>query len=322
MLDPEGAVKLLDFGIAKALSETNEPGTQLGTIRGKIGYSAPELIDGLNIDLRADLFAAGVVLHETLTGRRLFRAEDDAQALELVRAARVDPPSSLNPLVPPILDRICLHALARDRGERYQTGAEMAAGLAEALLELQFDYQRLRQELTLLAPALSPPSGGLRSEAGLRAGGVVQSGGQRDLGGTARTPSWLERTKLARPRPLPVDSTIVSSTPPVPDHPSRGRTSILLFAVLALGVIAGGTLAWRRARGQGRMPTAVAAQVPPTKRRVPPSPSPTPVATQPTEAVTDRPQSPHRHRIPTKEGPVHHHPADLQAGEVVNPFRR
>src|SRR5439155_19887904 len=91
MLAFDGAVKLLDFGIAKALAEASENKTQTGTLKGKFGYMSPEQVDGREIDHRSDLFAAGIVLHESLTGRRLFKGAHDLQTISLVREAKIDP---------------------------------------------------------------------------------------------------------------------------------------------------------------------------------------------------------------------------------------
>src|SRR5207237_5276030 len=107
MLGFDGAVKLLDFGIAKALSEASENRTVTGTLKGKFGYMSPEQVEGREIDHRADLFAAGIVLHEVLTGKRLFKGSSDLATIAMVREARVDPPSLVKPDVPKILVEIC-----------------------------------------------------------------------------------------------------------------------------------------------------------------------------------------------------------------------
>ena len=97
MISFDGAVKLLDFGIAKALAEANENRTVTGTLKGKFGYMSPEQVEGKEVDHRSDLFAAGVVLHEILTGKRLFKGGSDLQTIAMVRDARVEPPSAVQP---------------------------------------------------------------------------------------------------------------------------------------------------------------------------------------------------------------------------------
>src|SRR5215831_6830087 len=78
MLGRDGSVKLVDFGIAKLIDEGTACGrTQTGTLKGKYGYMAPEQAAGRPVDTRTDVFAAGIVLHELLTGRRLFKGDSD-----------------------------------------------------------------------------------------------------------------------------------------------------------------------------------------------------------------------------------------------------
>jgi serine/threonine protein kinase len=128
MLGFDGRVTLLDFGVAKAAAEAIDL-TQTGTLRGKIPYMAPEQMAGKTFDHRVDLFACGVVLHELLTGRRLFRGESDMDSIERVRTMPIPLPSTINPQVPPVLDEICLKALARPVEDRYQTASEMVNAL-------------------------------------------------------------------------------------------------------------------------------------------------------------------------------------------------
>jgi eukaryotic-like serine/threonine-protein kinase len=125
-----GQVKLLDFGVAKAAEHVRDDRTRTGTLKGKINYLSPEQAEGLSIDGRSDLFALGIVLHECLTLKRLFRGPSDLVTLRLVRQCEVSPPSHLRPDVPPELDTIVLRMLARDRLQRFGKGDEIAAALA------------------------------------------------------------------------------------------------------------------------------------------------------------------------------------------------
>jgi serine/threonine protein kinase len=152
MVSFDGAVKLLDFGIAKALADANESKTQTGTLKGKFGYMSPEQVEGREIDHRADLFAAGIVLHESLTGRRLFKGSGDLQTIAMVREAKVPPPSQTNPSVPPELDRIVMRALARSPNERYQTCEEMAYALDSVVHQLMWGPERAKSALADLFP--------------------------------------------------------------------------------------------------------------------------------------------------------------------------
>jgi serine/threonine protein kinase len=151
MLSYEGAVKLLDFGIAKALGDTSEA-TKSGTMKGKYAYMAPEQTDGDNVDHRSDIFATGIVLHEVLTGRRLFKGNNDVQTIERVRACQVPPPSQQNPAVSPDLDAIVLKALARNPANRWQSAADMADALDDVVHAARFQPTHLAGQLHQLFP--------------------------------------------------------------------------------------------------------------------------------------------------------------------------
>ncbi|HVU52324.1 MAG TPA: serine/threonine-protein kinase [Polyangia bacterium] len=151
MMSYEGAVKLLDFGIAKALGEAPET-TKSGTMKGKYAYMAPEQTEGDDVDHRIDIFSCGIVLHEVLTGRRLFKGQNDVLTIERVRRCEVPPPSQQNPMVPPELDAIVLRALQRDRDQRWATAADMADALDDVVHAARFQPTHLAQLLHDLFP--------------------------------------------------------------------------------------------------------------------------------------------------------------------------
>jgi serine/threonine-protein kinase len=122
----EGSVKLIDFGIARALGRLND--TQNGSMKGKIGYMAPEQARGEDVDPRADVFALGVVLWELVTGRRLFRRDTEFATMRAVLDDPIDFPSNVAE-VNEELDDIVMKALAREPAERYQAAEEMRADL-------------------------------------------------------------------------------------------------------------------------------------------------------------------------------------------------
>lgn len=127
MLTFGGQVKLIDFGIAQTTVGFT---SQIGHIKGKIAYMSPEQVRGLPVDRRSDVFSAGIVLHELLSGRRLFTGESDFSMMEAVRLAPISPPSTHNPLVEPELDRIVLRALERQVSARWPGAAELGEALA------------------------------------------------------------------------------------------------------------------------------------------------------------------------------------------------
>ncbi len=118
MLTYDGAVKVIDFGIAK--SDKSEDKTQAGTIKGKIGYLAPEYIEGLELDHRYDQFALGITLWEMLCARGLFKGPSDFAILKKIQDCQIPPPSTINPKVPKELDEIVLTALNPDRNKRHK----------------------------------------------------------------------------------------------------------------------------------------------------------------------------------------------------------
>jgi len=131
LISHEGEIKLCDFGIAKADRKVSQ--TESGSLKGKLQYMSPEQAWGKRIDHRSDLFSLGSVLHEMLTGERLFKGDSDLVVLELVRKADVDLPSRVNAEVSPALDAIVQKALAREPNDRYATGSEMLRDLESVL---------------------------------------------------------------------------------------------------------------------------------------------------------------------------------------------
>jgi serine/threonine protein kinase len=126
-----GEVKVADFGIVKAANTVED--TDVGMLKGKFEYMSPEQASGKELDRRSDIFSLGIILHEMLTGRRLFKTDSEIKTLERIKAVDVDPPSALNPQVPGRLDEIVMRALARDVEDRYQDARELHADLLEFL---------------------------------------------------------------------------------------------------------------------------------------------------------------------------------------------
>ncbi len=127
-----GAAKLIDFGIAFT-ADREQPVTQMGRIKGKPAYMAPEQWKSLPIDHRVDIFSTGVVLYEALTGARLFQAESAYATGMAVCNREIPAPSRVNPALPASLEAIVLRALQRDPQARFQSAESMARALeAEA----------------------------------------------------------------------------------------------------------------------------------------------------------------------------------------------
>jgi eukaryotic-like serine/threonine-protein kinase len=122
-----GYVKLIDFGLAKAKQSSFE--SVSGIIKGKLSYVAPEYLEG-RLDVRCDLWAAGVLLHELLTGNSLFGAADQIATLDRVRNMAIPPASRARAEVMSELDDIVFRALERDPNKRWQNAASLRSALA------------------------------------------------------------------------------------------------------------------------------------------------------------------------------------------------
>jgi serine/threonine-protein kinase len=123
----DGTVRIIDFGIAQAALRRTAGAPIL---RGKFGYMSPEMVRGLPVDRRSDVFALGIVLHELLSGGRLFTGASELAVMEKVRAAEAAPPSRSNGAVPAGLDRVVLRALAREPEARFAWASELRDALA------------------------------------------------------------------------------------------------------------------------------------------------------------------------------------------------
>ncbi len=123
MTSYNGEIKVVDFGIAKAESQIEK--TKAGTLKGKFGYMSPEQAQGLEVDIRTDIFSLGIVLWELLAGERLFIANNEINTLRKIRDCNVPSIKKINPAVPDELERIVNKSLTKDRNLRYQTCSEL-----------------------------------------------------------------------------------------------------------------------------------------------------------------------------------------------------
>jgi serine/threonine-protein kinase len=123
----DGASHILDFGVAKAASRVHT--TENGQIKGKLTYMAPEQLRGADLDRRVDVFAAGIVLWELITGQRLFARGDPGATVTAVLSGAVQPPSSHRPEVSPAIDALVMKALAPLREDRFADARAMAIAL-------------------------------------------------------------------------------------------------------------------------------------------------------------------------------------------------
>ena len=131
LISLDGEVKLADFGIARAADEAGEYRSRVGTFKGKLAYSAPELIQGDQPTPRADIYSLGVVLLQVLLGHNPFKGEAMGDTVQ--RVVTLEPPrvSETRSDVPAAFDQILGKALAKDPDKRFQTGGEFAAALKQ-----------------------------------------------------------------------------------------------------------------------------------------------------------------------------------------------
>ena len=128
-----GGVKLVDFGIAKAASQMHK--TQVGTIKGKLSYLAPEQCVGKGVDHRSDIFSLGIILWELLTRRRLFKRDNEGATLNAVLNEEIPKIRTVRPQVPVSLESVAMRALNKAPEDRFQSAGEMGAALRDYLLK-------------------------------------------------------------------------------------------------------------------------------------------------------------------------------------------
>lgn len=129
MVTPSGQVKVMDFGIARAISDSSATIAQTSAILGTAQYFSPEQARGEAIDARTDLYSTGVVLYELLTGRPPFRGDTAvAVAYQHISEAPV-PPNAINPAISPALNAVVMRSLAKNKDERFQTAADFKTDL-------------------------------------------------------------------------------------------------------------------------------------------------------------------------------------------------
>ena len=136
----DGQVKLVDFGVAKTLAASHH--TRPGALKGKLAYMAPEQLQPVEVDRRADLFSVGVMLWEMLAGKRMWQGMNELQIVSQLAAGLPFPPLPLDAGIPAGLDSICEQALHPNPQYRYQTAAEMEEDLERVLVGLEDSHAR------------------------------------------------------------------------------------------------------------------------------------------------------------------------------------
>jgi serine/threonine-protein kinase len=264
LIGTNGTVKLVDFGVAKAIGRVSEA-TRAGQLKGKFGYMSPEQALGKPVDRRSDIFSLGIVLFELTTSRRLFRGEHDIDTLKLVIGGPIPRPSSIDPKYPPGLERIVLKALDRNADQRYQSAQELAEDLrgylkAERVVVAQNALsglmkrvlgERIEQRRKAVRAALRALSTGQASQSELLASdpAFTPTGQDRQAitgvssvsGISSVTDNRLsEPSQLSSPSTVGRPSSSFSNLRPQTSQPPRPRlsvASIVGYSIGALGLL-------------------------------------------------------------------------------------
>jgi serine/threonine protein kinase len=328
----EGQVKILDFGIAKAV--TQESNTRVGTIKGKFAYIAPEQARGEAVDPRADLWSMGVTMWELLAGRRLFRGATEVAVLQASLSEPVPPLSSVRPDVARELVEICERALQRDPSLRWPSAKSMKAELDEWISagsksasrvtlsaylrdkfagEIEGQRARLKSCLEQVQQAgLTGPSSSISTLTSTASSSEPRSG----VASVRTTPSG-PAPSTASIAPTSEALPTASSAPltGAPDEPSSTRRGALIVGGIALLAVLGGLIALATTRGGGGAgPAAPAAEVVDVAAREPPAPLPPPSAPLPAAFPPPLPSEP-----ATLEAPA---AGSERAGAEERPDRR
>jgi len=306
LLSFEGAVKLIDFGVARAFGRVAH--TSPGGLKGKIEYMSPEQASAEEVDHRADVFALGVVLWEVLTGRRLYRRETELATMRAILDDPIPRPSEVAD-VPPELDAVVMRALRKRRDARFASAHEMAQALerfafshegfsplqvasymkglfaaeflqwrktATAALDMEVDRGERRPRIE--APGAEPPTQGptmaLRpglSTSGVRAASEVRSQAAPSRGAISQAAQTLPSS---------------ASSPSAVDPPSK-RDRLWVYGGLIVLVAITGYGAWMLTRSQSAgLPRD---RPPPLAAPAMSSPPPPPTLTTPEATVPQAP---------------------------------
>jgi eukaryotic-like serine/threonine-protein kinase len=199
LLSFEGEVKLIDFGIAKA---THRMSVTVGaSLKGKYAYMSPEQAAGLPMDHRSDIFGAGTLLFELLTGLNPFLGETDFATLERVRKGRSPAPSSQVREIPLELDRICLRALARDPKDRYSSAGDMEEALEAYCQRAAFSARQMARWIKKHLPEEIEEKKRMVQQARERSQARLRSVSSAELQSTLPEVPKIEAAVLEAPKP-------------------------------------------------------------------------------------------------------------------------
>ncbi|MFP2904043.1 serine/threonine protein kinase [Pyxidicoccus sp. 3LFB2] len=256
MVTYDGVVKLLDFGIAKAKGSLER--TSAGTVKGTTGYMSPEQVRGDKLDGRSDLFSVGVMMHELITGARLFAGKNERDEMVKILEAPIPWPSHVAPHVPEEVSKVVMQALERSREKRFLNGRDMARAIEAAAGRLLMDSDhRASMMKELFAERMAATRALLESAEGTANSSMVDKA-KRALRGDdgpylpervdETTPqngvSAVPRKPARRPAATGKQPAMVADTAETERKPSKLANALWGLVLLAI-VVGGGFGAWR-----------------------------------------------------------------------------
>jgi serine/threonine-protein kinase len=269
LLSRQGAVKVVDFGIAKAAGQSHK--TESGVVKGKLAYMPPEQLRAKALDRRADVYALGVVLYELLTGQRPYTADSEARLMQAILYEPPTPAAQLRPDLPQPLRRILSKALAKEREQRYPDCHALQVDLESFIVSVGtpvmtqqvarlITQANTNPELPVLAPipvptpVPTPPAAPRPSEPPFLTRKHSASVSSKEVTANLRTPPVSKQqepeTRVSRPPPLAAAPSPSPGAPAVrrpvvsaakPQSSNRWATTLVGGVLLAA---CGGVVSW------------------------------------------------------------------------------